>query len=147
MKPVDVRSSGFSTAVALVLGLIVYGSLYPFQWNLTTPQDFIWSGPIGLMDLIENVILFVPLGGLLGWAARERKRRWVFFAAWFVLSLVVAGALQWLQKYLPRTPALVGRRFQFGGPCAGLERWHAGASATCWSGTEAGRMQTGPRWC
>lgn len=126
MKPVDVRSSRLSTAVALVLGLIVYGSLYPFQWNLTTPQDFIWSGPIGLMDLIENVILFVPLGGLLGWAARERKRRWVFFAAWLVLSLVVAGALQWLQKYLPRTPALSDVVFNMVGFVLG---WGAGSVA------------------
>ena len=69
MKSVDVRSSGLSVAVGLVLGLIVYGSLYPFQWNFAAPQDFIWSGEIGLMDLVENIVLFLPLGGLLGWAA------------------------------------------------------------------------------
>lgn len=131
MKSVDVQSSGLSVAVGLVLGLIVYGSLFPFQWDFASPQDFIWSGRVGLIDLIENVILFAPLGGLLGWAGQARQRRWVFFFLWFVLALVVASALQWLQKYLPRTPALSDVVFNMAGfvlgwGAGGVARWRMG---------------------
>ena len=81
MKSVDDRSRGLPVALALVVLLVAYGSLFPFQWNFNAPQAFIWSGRIGLVDLIENIALFVPLGGLLGWAGQGRPRKWVFFAA------------------------------------------------------------------
>ncbi|ART54890.1 hypothetical protein CBP35_07375 [Acidovorax carolinensis] len=70
MKSVDDRSRSLPVALALVLLLIAYGSLFPFQWNFTAPQPFIWSGRIGLVDLVENIVLFMPLGGLLGWAGQ-----------------------------------------------------------------------------
>ena len=35
-----------------------------------------------------------------------RPGRLTGFAVWFAVALVVASVLQWLQKYLPRTPAL-----------------------------------------
>jgi len=118
-------------AIALVLALIVYGSLYPFRWNFAAPHDFLWSGRIGGMDLLENIFLFVPLGALLGWAAQTRQRRGVFFALWGLLALVVAAALQWLQKYLPRTPALSDVVFNMlgwglGWAAGALVRWRAG---------------------
>lgn len=131
MKPVDRSSPSLRVAVGLVLALIVYGSLYPFHWNFAAPQPFLWSSRIGLMDLLENIALFVPLGGLLGWAGQGRQRRWVFFAAWWVLALAVASALQWLQKYLPRTPALSDIVFNSTGLVLGwgmgaLARWRVG---------------------
>jgi VanZ family protein len=96
----------FQISVGLLLLLIAYGSLYPFTWHLEQPQDFIWLGPIGLIDVLENALLFLPLGLLLAWHYSSRRRQWIGFAAWLLIALAVASVLQWLQKYLPRTPAL-----------------------------------------
>ena len=131
MKSVDDRSRTLPVAPVLVLLLIVYGSLFPFQWNFAAPQAFIWSGRIGLVDLVENIVLFMPLGGLLGWAGQGRPRKWAFFAAWLVATLVLASALQWLQKFLPRTPALSDVIFNMAGYALGwgagfVARWRVG---------------------
>ena len=104
--PAGIGGRNYRIAVALLLALIVYGSLYPLTWNFAQPQDFIFRGPVGLADLLENVVLFLPLGWLLAWHHHGRPGRLAGFAVWFVVALVVAGVLQWLQKYLPRTPAL-----------------------------------------
>jgi len=123
--PVDgrVHPRSYRIAIGAVLLLIVYGSLYPLEWDFAHPQDFIWSGRIGLGDLLENVVLFLPLGWLLAWYHQESEGRWRVFAAWFVVALVLAGALQWLQKYLPRTPALSDVVFNMIGHVLG---WCAG---------------------
>lgn len=122
---------GLQVAVGLVVVLIVYGSLYPFQWNFAAPRTFIWRGPIGLTDLIENVLLFLPLGFLLGWDWQQHPHRRAHFAGWLLLSLAVAGGLQWLQKYLPRTPAFSDVVFNLLGYALGwgvgtLARWRVG---------------------
>lgn len=103
----------------ILLALIAYGSLYPLTWNFDTPQDFIVSGRIGLADLVENIVLFLPLGILLAWQCHAQRRRWTAFLSWFVISLIFAAALQWLQKYLPRTPALSDIVFNMIGFVAG----------------------------
>lgn len=110
-------------AVGLLLSLIVYGSLYPLEWNFAQPQDFIYWGPLGLVDVLENVILFLPLGWLLAWHYHGQCRQRAGFVAWFPIALIVAGILQWLQKYLPRTPALSDIIFNMLGFTAG---WLAG---------------------
>lgn len=116
MKSVDAGSRTFGVSVGLVILLIVYGSLYPFRWNFAEPQAFIWIGPVGWVDLVENVLLFLPLGVLLGWACRgSAVPRWRHFSLGILLALVVAGSLQWLQKYLPRTPALSDVVFNMAG--------------------------------
>ncbi|APW38302.1 hypothetical protein RD110_14805 [Rhodoferax koreense] len=120
-----IQARSYRIAIAAVLLLIVYGSLYPLRWDFAHPQDFIWRGRIGLGDLLENVALFVPLGWLLAWYHQDATRRGRVFLFWFVIALVVAAALQWLQKYLPRTPALSDVVFNMLGHglgwCAG--RW------------------------
>ena len=100
------RSPRLTVLVGLILLLIVYGSLFPFRWDFAQPQPFVWHGPIGVLDLIENVVLFLPLGAVLGWSAQGRARHAARFVAWALMALGLAGALQWLQIYLPRTPAL-----------------------------------------
>ncbi|MDB5892539.1 MAG: hypothetical protein JWQ88_70 [Rhodoferax sp.] len=118
-----VHSRSHRIGIGLVLLLIVYGSLYPLQWNFAHPQDFIWHGPIGLGDLLENVALFAPLGCLLAWYHREPAGRRRAFAVWFAMAFTLAFGLQWLQKYLPRTPALSDVIFNMAGHVAG---WWAG---------------------
>jgi len=110
-------------AVGLLLSLIVYGSLYPLTWNFAQPQDFVFRGPLGLVDVVENVILFLPLGWLLAWHHHGQPRQLAGFVAWLLIALVIASILQWLQKYLPRTPALSDIVFNMLGFAAG---WLAG---------------------
>lgn len=55
----------------------------------------------------------------------------MFFPIWFVLTLVVASTLQWLQKYLPRAPALSDVLFNMAGfalvwGTGVVARWHMG---------------------
>jgi VanZ family protein len=114
-------------AVGLLLSLIVYGSLYPFTWNFAQPKDFIYWGPLGLVDVVENVILFLPLGWLLAWHYQGEGRSRAGFVAWFPIALIIAGILQWLQKYLPRTPALSDIVFNMLGFTAG---WLAGLTSS-----------------
>jgi glycopeptide antibiotics resistance protein len=83
-----------SISVALVLLLIGYGSLYPLTWNFETPQEFIILGSISLIDVVENIILFMPLGWLLACYHRGQPRRWLTFVAWFLVALTTASVLQ-----------------------------------------------------
>ena len=59
----------YATLVAGVLALIIYGSLYPFQFHASLPfadllDLFLHPGPehLGRGDLISNVLLYLPLG-------------------------------------------------------------------------------------
>lgn len=121
--PAGVSAASYRIAVGILLVAITYGSLYPFTWNFDQPQDFIYIGPIGVIDLVENIVLFLPLGWLLAWHYDGRQRQWKHFWSWFVIALVVASVLQWLQKYLPRTPAASDIVFNMTGHVAG---WWAG---------------------
>ena len=100
-------------AVGLVLLLIVYGSLFPFRWNFAAPQAFVWGGPVGLTDLVENVLLFLPLGALLGWDGAARARPWRHALVWLVLAVatlwVVATGTREEDAARPRTVSVFAR--------------------------------------
>jgi len=113
----------YRTAVAILFALISYGSLYPLTWNFDQPQDFIYFGPVGIIDVVENILLILPLGWLLGWHCDGYRRRWLHFWKWFIVVMVVASVLQWMQKYLPRTPAASDILFNMAGYVLG---WWAG---------------------
>lgn len=116
-KPSDL--GGYKTAIGILLVLIAYGSLYPFVWNFETPNAFVMFGGVGIVDLVENILLFVPLGCVLAWYLHRRGRMVAGFVYWFVLALVFASVLQWLQVYLPRTPALTDIVFNMVGHLLG----------------------------
>ena len=114
---------GYRVAVVILFALIIYGSLYPLTWNFDQPQDFIYFGPVGIIDVVENVVLILPLGWLLGWHYDSYQHRRLHFWKWFMFVLVVASVLQWMQKYLPRTPAASDILFNMVGYVLG---WWAG---------------------
>ena len=103
-------TSGYDVSVIpliLLIVLIGYGSLYPFAWDFASARPFALSLHGGYPDLIENVLLFLPLGLLLGWRWRALARSRATAAFWLGLALCYAVVLQIAQMYLPRTPALV----------------------------------------
>ncbi len=87
----------------LICVLIVYGSLYPFDFRNMGPGDWdhllaSWHGRTFRSDILSNIVLFVPLGyfGVLAWG-----RRW-----WLVtLALGLGVVLQLLQLFLPSRDA------------------------------------------
>ena len=123
VRPATAGGRNHGIAVGLLLVLICYGSLFPLTWNFTQPQEFIFRGSLGLIDVLENFVLFLPLGALLAWRYHGSAEQWRGFAQWLMIALFVASILQWLQKFLPRTPALSDIAFNMVGFVVG---WWAG---------------------
>lgn len=96
--------------LVLITCLIVYGSLYPFNFSLAKPEALIhlFSNrnlitPMG--DMVGNVILFFPLGVIV---MLDRMRAWGLFRASIsavVIGLTLALGLQVLQIFLPTRDA------------------------------------------
>ena len=93
----------------LSAALIVYGSLYPFDFSrpqaidwraFFTPPQLRFSRP----DMLGNVLLFVPFGLF---ATVSGRRFWLRAALAMIFGISLAVCLQLLQTYIPlRTPAL-----------------------------------------
>lgn len=86
----------------MVLGLVVYGSLFPFHYQAHTPS---WADGWALLrpearhsrsDLLGNLLLFVPYGLLLA-TPMPRQRRLLTLLGGAVLAL----GLQYLQFWFP----------------------------------------------
>ena len=99
----------------LVLVLIVYGSLYPFNLSSQPPsaetiETFLWSwrqiGSRG--DVLGNVALFVPYGflGMLALPPKDAAVR--RFALLLAIGFTVAAGVQVAQLYLPSRDAALG---------------------------------------
>jgi glycopeptide antibiotics resistance protein len=93
---------------------------------------------VSLADVVQNVLLFVPLG-FAAWAARRPRRALVGIVAVGLLGLAVSAIAETLQLYARgRTPSLVdcatnGLGALAGGALAALAtRWLAGAAARPW---------------
>ena len=103
------RSAGNSShnfalmAVGLAV-LIVYGSLYPFQfeWRSTTDPFWAlittWSAPTGRGDVLANLLLYFPLGVFL-FAALDRLRIVARFAVVISTGLALSTAVELAQLY------------------------------------------------
>jgi VanZ family protein len=111
--PHDAEARRAARWLAVCAVLITLGSLYP--WHFTWPRSMnaAWAHMMnqpswwtGARDVIGNVALFVPLGGL-GWVAMRRARLPVLPAATLVLAggLAFAFAVQVAQIFVPRRDA------------------------------------------
>ncbi|MEF8794707.1 VanZ family protein [Thiohalorhabdus sp.] len=107
----------------LVAGVIIYGSLYPFRIVFPpSPDD--WRNLLSLAppaihfgDILANVLLFLPLGFLLGVYAPTRKRGLVTAAA---AGLGVGLGVQILQVVIEgRIPSLWDGLWNLVGTLAG----------------------------
>ena len=106
-----IRSSALLAAA--YAALIVYASLYPFNWH--HPQG-LWSLALlnlpwprwwGWFDVIANLLGYLPLGALVFAAAvRPDRSRWAAAAAAVVLSSLLSLTMELTQNDLPeRVPS------------------------------------------
>lgn len=97
-----VRPSPAWALLVLAAGFIVYGSLFPFNFQ-PTPQPFEqlfanWNPFYQRSDAIDNFLLFIPLGASLYFCfSRFPERIIAALGSWLVLGIL----LQVAQLYLP----------------------------------------------
>ncbi|MBS4096489.1 MAG: VanZ family protein [Sulfuricella sp.] len=95
------------TPALIYAALIVYGSLYPFiGWHgpLDAALDFLtapWSRHVSRSDIITNVLVYLPLGGLAARSLRYRLNPWLAFLAATLLGLALSFSMESLQVWLP----------------------------------------------
>ena len=96
------------------LGLIIYGSLYPFAgWRDTgvSPFAFLdggWPRYWTAFDLAVNVVVYLPLGFFLTLALRRLPGRFTGLTVAVLLSASVSLLLETVQTWLPsRVPSNV----------------------------------------
>ncbi len=98
---------------AVVILLITYGSLYPFEFYTgSIPGDLFldftgtWDDPVFQGDFLANIIIFIPYG-LIGWFVFDKKPELRLLAI-IVSGFLFGMGLQLLQYCLPsRTPSIV----------------------------------------
>lgn len=96
----------------LAIALIVYGSLYPFQFEITdraaTPLLAVLQGwpdsfnRFVLRDVFLNVAIYLPLGLAAAGFFLRRHRRRIAIAAALVLPFALSLTMELLQVYEPR---------------------------------------------
>jgi VanZ family protein len=89
---------------ALTVALIVYGTLYP--WNFYFPPRPLWTWPTAwdhyvLRDMIVNLFVFMPLGMIGFLAAVRNQRLWLAIAGPLLIGLLLSAAVEALQIYIP----------------------------------------------
>ncbi len=117
---------------AIVVALIAYGSLWPFDyvphaasWADVRYILFDWPAHLSVLSSVSNVILFVPLGVLIPGLSKRFAARFALFWA----SVLFAWILQYFQFWFPiRTPDVSAAVFNVLGLGAGL-LLHSSATA------------------
>ena len=99
-----------SRLLAPILFLIIYGSLYPFNFSVAKPDSLVrlfFDGKLftSAGDMLGNVLLFAPLGliAMLNWAPAWGLTRAAISAA--LIGFSIALGLQILQIFLPARDA------------------------------------------
>ncbi len=117
---------------AIVVALITYGSLWPFDyaphaasWADVRYILFDWPAHLSVISSVSNVILFVPLGVLIP----ALSKRFAGRVALFWASVLFAWILQYFQFWFPiRTPDVSAAVFNVLGLGVGLAL-HSSATA------------------
>jgi VanZ family protein len=96
-----------------VIALIVYGSLYPFNFK----ADAVHGGPLealkqltwaraGLGDRVSNVLLYIPLGFCLYLCGARVMRRWIAVVLAIAIGALLSLCIEVAQVYIsPRVPS------------------------------------------
>jgi VanZ family protein len=98
--------------VVAVSVLIIYGSLYPFHFDLASfdpsmlPTLFDFRmGRIGRGDLLANIVLFLPFG-FFAMQAAEHRTRWTSWLTILIAGFILAHTIQIAQLVIPgRVPS------------------------------------------
>ena len=125
-RPVFKRRFSTTYLWLATAALIVYGSLYPFQFAAAPGAD-VWRILVGakkehlsLADVLGNVALFAPYG-YIGMLARRSRLWWGDAIVVGVSGGVLALLLQALQVYLPmRSPSLADVVWNLAGLALGI---------------------------
>lgn len=93
---------GLGRLLAGLALLIAYVSLYPFRFR---PEIAMVEPPFSAMDMVANILLFLPFGLLARWLAAEghddRPAARNRLALWLLTGAALAATLQWLQLFVP----------------------------------------------
>ncbi len=87
--------------LAVVLALVVYGSLYPFSFSTPGRVMLAWDWRTdlpGLRDALINIALYFPVGFLLACTIRSRSR--ILIAT--LVAAAMSGAIEVLQSFEPQ---------------------------------------------
>lgn len=97
----------FVIVAAAIAAVIVYGSLYPFQFRYPAGDVGAfatllrsWRGPFGRGDFIANVFLYMPLGFFALMAMRESVGKCARLAQAVLIALAVCVPVELLQHYV-----------------------------------------------
>lgn len=134
----------------LAIALIVYGSLYPWHFDLTrgagiAPWLLLHPWPEHIdhfiaRDIALNILLYVPIGMAAFAVTAHAAPKILALAAALLLSLALSGSMEMLQVYVPgRDPSVADVACNFAGGAVGalaalllhpaFEEWLAGLTA------------------
>ncbi|HWK49608.1 MAG TPA: VanZ family protein, partial [Steroidobacter sp.] len=126
MAPARTPRSSIPWLTAAVIALILYGSLYPFNFKPDAPNDLLgalsqlsWARA-GRGDRISNVLLYLPLGFCLYLWLSEHRRRGTSVTLATVLGTLLSLAMEVAQVYVSkRVPSLTDLVLNSGGTLLG----------------------------
>jgi VanZ family protein len=106
---VDAETAPYRRILAIVVALILYGSLYPWQFQARlyghNPLWMLlhrWPGTLDryvIWDVGVNITLYVPLGIFAYLALRADSPRWLRILAPVALGLVLSASIEMLQLF------------------------------------------------
>jgi VanZ family protein len=107
--PAIVRSGStirFGLLTVIIAGIIVYGSLYPFEFRIPAQADGpvatllrSWATPPGRGDFVANVLLYSPLGWFGLWSLPWRLSVGIRLSVILLVGAALSVAMELAQYY------------------------------------------------